>query len=80
MYFSEDERQALLRLRGIGSTVITRLEQIGFSSLAELKGQNVADITRQISEMLGSTCWHNSPQARSAIQAVIDLANKVSQV
>jgi len=74
MYFS-DERQ-LLQLRGIGSTV--RLEQIGFSSLAELKGQNVADITRQISEMLGSTCWHNSNKLSN--QAVIDLANKVSQV
>lgn len=74
MHFSEDEKQALLKLKGVGATVIARLEQIGFCSLSELRGQDAASITKQISDMLGSTCWHNSPQARTAIQAVIDLA------
>lgn len=77
MQFSDAEKQAMLQLKGVGSTVIQRLEQIGFSSLADLKHQDAASITKQISEMMGSTCWHNSPQARSSIQAVIDLANRI---
>ncbi|MBW4549507.1 MAG: helix-hairpin-helix domain-containing protein [Aphanocapsa sp. GSE-SYN-MK-11-07L] len=66
----------MLSLKGVGSTVIDRLDQIGFSSLADLQEQDAARITKQISDMIGSTCWHNSPQARSAIQAVIELANR----
>jgi hypothetical protein len=76
MVFSEDEKQAMLKLKGVGSTVISRLEQVGFSSLAALKDQDAASITQQISQMMGSTCWHNSPQARASIQAVIHLANR----
>lgn len=75
MQFSETEKSAMLKLKGVGSTVISRLEQIGFHSLDQLSNQDAAIITKQISEMMGSTCWHNSPQARSSIQAVIDLAN-----
>jgi nucleotidyltransferase/DNA polymerase involved in DNA repair len=76
MGFSEIERQKLLSLKGVGATVILRLEQAGFSSLADLQRCSAEDITQQISAMLRSTCWHNSPQARSAIQAVIELANQ----
>ncbi len=64
----------MLALKGVGATVISRLEQIGFSSLAQLNGQDPAFITKQISDMIGSTCWHNSPQARSSIQAIVTLA------
>ncbi len=80
MQFSAVERQSMLKLKGVGVTVIGRLEQIGFYSLAELKNQDAASITKQISEMMGSTCWHNSPQARSSIQSVIDLANRKTSV
>jgi hypothetical protein len=76
MYFSNEERQAMLQLKGVGATVIARLEQIGYSSLATLQNQDAAMVTKQISEMMGSTCWHNSPQARSSIQSVIDLAKR----
>jgi hypothetical protein len=74
--FAEDERQLLLKLKGVGATVISRIEQLGFYSLAQLQNQDAADITKQISQMIGSTCWHNSPQARASIQAIIDLANQ----
>jgi hypothetical protein len=74
VHFSDEERQALLQLKGVGAKVITRLEQIGHTSLATLQNQDAATVTKQISEMLGSPCWRNSPQAQSAIQAVIDLA------
>jgi hypothetical protein len=79
MQFSTVERQAMLKLKGVGATVIDRLEQIGFYSLIELRDQDAVRITKQISEMMGSTCWHNSPQARASIQAVIDLANEEAQ-
>jgi hypothetical protein len=72
--FPAEERDRLLTLKGVGPTVIARLEQIGFSSLAQLANEDAAVVTKQVSQLIGSTCWHNSPQARAAIQAVIDLA------
>ena len=76
MPFSAQERQQLLALKGVGPTVISRLEQIGFSSLSQLAGQEAADITWQVAQALGSSCWHNSPQARQAINSVIALARE----
>jgi hypothetical protein len=76
MPFSDAEREAMLNLKGVGATVISRLEQIGYDSLLLLREQDAAKVTKEISEMMGSTCWHNSPQARSAIQAIIDLAQR----
>ena len=73
--FSESETARMLALKGVGQTVISRLEQIGFSSLSQLSDQEAPIVTKQISEMMGSTCWHNSPQAKGAIQAIIDIAN-----
>lgn len=72
--FSADEKARMLALKGVGATVIGRLEQIGFSSLAQLADEDPAVITLRIAQMMGSTCWHNSPQARQAITAIIDLA------
>jgi hypothetical protein len=72
--FSETEKTKMLALKGVGATVIARLEQIGFSSLAELKDAETLVITKQISQMMGSTCWHNSPLAKNAIAAIITLA------
>jgi hypothetical protein len=74
MPFSSTERSVMLAVRGVGETVIARLEQLGYSSLAELKTANAPDITRQIALQMGSTCWQNSPQAKTAIQSLIDLA------
>jgi len=74
--FSEEEKSLMLSLSGVGETVIKRVEQVGFSSLSQLSNQEVQVVTRQISEMMRSSCWHNSPHAKSAIQAIIDLAKK----
>ena len=74
MGFSANEKDKMVALKGVGATVVSRLEQIGFSSLAQLAEQDPALLTRQIADMMGASCWHNSPQARSAIQAIIDLA------
>ena len=74
MSFSQEERTALLTLKGVGPTVITRLEHMGIKSLADLSKASVCDILAQASAATGSTCWKNSPQARAAITAAFELA------
>ena len=76
MPFTAEERQQLLALKGVGPTVIARLEQIGFRSLSQLADQDAADITWQVAQAIGSSCWHNSPQARQAITSIITLARE----
>lgn len=79
MPFPSKERTALLALKGVGPTVITRLEQMGIESLQELARSNVSDILGQAAAALGSTCWKNSPQARAAITAAVELAKNHQQ-
>ena len=74
MPFPLEERQALLKLKGVGETVVARLEQLGIDSLAQLAQANTLEIVTQASALVGSSCWKNSPQARAAIQAAIALA------
>ena len=69
MSFTAEERAQLLALKGVGPTVVQRLEQAGYTSLAQLAGLDPLAVTKQISQMMRSTCWHNSPQARGAIGA-----------
>lgn len=51
---------------------------VGYTSLAQLAGLDPLAVTKQISQMMRSTCWHNSPQARGAIGAVVALADQAS--
>ncbi|GKX60876.1 helix-hairpin-helix domain-containing protein [Leminorella grimontii] len=74
--FSEQEKSLMLAVKGVGPTVISRLEQIGFSSLSQLAAAETEQVTKQIAQMMGSTCWHNSPQARAAVEGVIELARR----
>lgn len=76
MPFPPSERKALLALKGVGPTVIARLEQTGYESLAQLSRAHVLDVVSQASAIVGSTCWKNSPQARAAIAAAIALAKE----
>ncbi|SFP37118.1 hypothetical protein SAMN03159489_00981 [Pseudomonas sp. NFPP07] len=74
MPFPLEERQALLKLKGVGETVVARLEQLGIDSLAQLARADALEIVTQAAALVGSSCWKNSPQARAAIQAAIALA------
>jgi predicted flap endonuclease-1-like 5' DNA nuclease len=74
MPFPLTEYNELLALKGVGPAVIARLEQMGIDSLAVLSEASVADILARASAATGSTCWKNSPQARAAIMAAIELA------
>jgi hypothetical protein len=66
----------MLEVKFVGNTVIYRLEEMGFSRLAELRDETANALTLRISKHIGSTCWHNSPQARASIQGLIDLARQ----
>ncbi|ELV7508945.1 helix-hairpin-helix domain-containing protein [Aeromonas veronii] len=72
--FSPQERALLLGVKGVGPSVIGRLEQLGYHTLARLAEADTTHIVQLVASMLGSTCWQNSPQARSAIDGAIALA------
>ena len=74
MAFSADERAILLAVKGVGPTVVQRLEQVGIEDLDALARQDADAVCAAASAMVGSTCWRNSPQARGAIAAAIEAA------
>lgn len=76
MPFPAHEHAAMLALKGVGPTVISRLEQLGYSSLAQLAGADAQTLCRQIAGLLRSSCWQNSPQARASIAAILTLAGQ----
>lgn len=74
MAFSESEKSALLEVKGVGPTVVKRFEEIGIDSFAELANYEPKEIAERVASMLRTTCWKNSPQALSAVQAAIERA------
>ncbi|MDO9431799.1 MAG: helix-hairpin-helix domain-containing protein [Pseudomonadota bacterium] len=74
MAFPAHERTILLAVRGVGPTVVQRLEELGVEDLATLAQQDATALCLAASAQLGSTCWRNSPQARAAITGAIDAA------
>ena len=79
MPFAPSERQALLAVKGVGPTVIARLEQMGIESLAHLARANSADVLARGAALAGSSCWNNSPQARTAIHGAIAAAQEATR-
>ena len=79
MAFNKTEQSALLTVKGVGETVIGRLEQMGIDSISKLAQANPQDIIEQAASLTGSTCWKNSPQAKAAITNAVDFANKQLQ-
>lgn len=76
MPFNQDEKKALLQVKGVGPTVVKRFEEIGIHSLQDLKSYRAEDIAEMVASMLHTTCWKNSPQAKQAINAAIALAQE----
>lgn len=79
MAFDAEERAALLAVRGVGPTVIDRLEQLGIDSMAVLAQGDTNDILGRTAAMLRSPCWKNSLQARAAIDGAIKGAIDVAR-
>lgn len=78
MAFPANERATLLAVKGVGPTVVDRLEQIGIDSLAALAATKPEDIVAQVAAMLGASCWKNSPQARRAIADAVAAARRAT--
>ena len=74
--FSTDERTALLAVKGVGPTVVARLEELGIATFADLAERDPDAICAEVSAALGATCWRNSPQARGAIAAAVARAGE----
>ena len=72
--FSAADCAILLAVKGVGPTVVSRLEQMGIATLADLATRRADDICAEAATILGSICWKNSPQARKAITSVIEAA------
>lgn len=74
--FNEKERTALLQVRGVGPSVVKRFEEIGIFSLDTLREYDASEITAKVSASLGASCWRNSPQAKQAVEAAIQMADE----
>ena len=74
MIFNAEERAILLKVKGVGPTVIARLEQMGFISLQQLAKADAEEILSKGATLTGSSCWKNSPQAKAAVNAAIEQA------
>jgi predicted RecB family nuclease len=72
--FSPAEKATLLAVKGVGPTVVKRLEEMGFHSLAALAQADARTLVEMGAGLTGSSCWKNSPQARAAVQGAIDAA------
>ncbi|MCC4273666.1 helix-hairpin-helix domain-containing protein [Marinomonas communis] len=74
MAFSEQEKAALLEVKGVGPTVVKRFEEVGIDSFSELARYEPKEIAERVASMLRTTCWKNSPQALSAVKSAIERA------
>ena len=79
MPLSEEEKRSLLSEKGIGATILKRLEEMGLDDAKILATTNLDFILQRGAEITGSTCWRNSPQARKAIETAVNWAKERSQ-
>ena len=73
MPFSLEERAALLALKGVGPTVITRLGQMGIESLIDVAQSEVGDILapHDTTSLVLTRMFHLSRFTSSCIRAPI---------
>ena len=79
MPFSEEEKRSLLSQKGIGATILKRLEEMGLDDVKILAVTSPDFILQRGAEITSSTCWRNSPQARKAIETAVNWAKERSQ-
>ena len=76
MPFTEAQISSLLAVKGVGKTVLQRLQKMGLDDAAKLAAADPADILQQGANLTGSSCWKNSPQAKAAITAAVAWAKQ----
>ncbi|WP_107853381.1 recombinase RecA [Neisseria elongata] len=74
MPFTEEQTQSLLAVKGIGKTVLQRLQQMGLDDVAKLATADADTVLQHGAALTGSPCWKNSPQAKAAVNAAIQWA------
>ena len=79
MPLSEEEKRSLLSQKGIGATILKRVEEMGLDDVKILAVTSPDFILQRGAEITGSTCWRNSPQARKAIETAVNWAKDWSQ-
>lgn len=79
MPLSEEEKRSLLSQKGIGATILKRLEEMGLDDVKILAVTSPDFILQRGAEITGSTCWRNSPQARKTIETAVNWAKERSQ-
>ena len=52
-----EEAQSLLAVKGIGKTVLQRLQQMGLDDVATLVAADLDNVLEQGAKLTGSTCW-----------------------
>ncbi|PJX14611.1 hypothetical protein CWI66_06665 [Halomonas sp. 141] len=65
-----------VQVKGVGPTVIKRFEEVGIDSFEKLAIHDAKEIAGMVASMLRTTCWKNSPQALSAVEAAITRARQ----
>ena len=71
MPLTEAQTQSLLARKGVGRTVLQRLQEMGLDDAERLAQASVDDILAMGASITRSTCWKNSPQARAVISAAV---------
>lgn len=69
--FPQHERRLLLATRGIGETVVHRLEAAGYASLQALREAGAQHVTEQVLAQVGAISWRNR---RRAIERALEAA------
>ena len=71
MPLTEAQAKSLLACKGVGKTVLQRLQDMGLDDAERLAQASVDDILAMGASITRSTCWKNSLQARAAISAAV---------
>lgn len=74
MGFPVKDRKRMLNLVGVGPMMLTRLEQLGFTSLRQLAKQDPESIGVILTQKMGLAGWHRTPRAGRTVQTLIEFA------
>lgn len=72
-----NERRKMLAVRLCGERVLMRLESIGVTCLADLRGRDAWELMHEINLEAGRPIWR-APLAVAALQNLIDAAERES--
>jgi hypothetical protein len=72
-----DERRKMLAVQLCGERVLMRLESIGVTRLADLRGRDPWEVMHEINLEAGRLIWR-APLAVAALQNLIDAAERES--